>query len=128
MSPFDYSNSVTKTKDDLSKDPLFEKDYNSFMVNRILSMSPQTAPFASVIDQYSEFLSKEMQYKFYLYGIPKSSKYSKYLKKESVDINKEHLDFICSFMKVSIPRGIEMYSLIGPEKTQEMIDSKGGRK
>lgn len=127
MSPFDYSSSVTKTKDDLSKDPLFESEYPPYMVNRILSMSPQTAMFAGEMNLLS-VLNKEMQYKFYLYGIPKSTKYSKYIKKEAVDINKDHIDFLCSFMNISVGRGIEMYSIIGSDKIQEMIDSKGGRK
>lgn len=127
MSPFDITTSITKTKEDLSIDPLFEKDYAPFIVNRILSMSPQTVIFASEMNMYSN-LDKNMQYKFYLNGIPKSSKYSKYIKKEELQINKDHIDFICSYMNLNISRAIEVYSIIGSDKVQTMIDSRGGRK
>lgn len=126
MSPFDYSKSITQSKEDLSGDEYsFEKEYVPFVVNRILSMSPQTALFAGAINQMP-LLSKQMQYKFYMVGIPKGTKYAKYLKKDGVEFNQDHINFISEYMQVNMSRAIEIYSLIGPEPVQKMIESRGG--
>lgn len=127
MSPFDIVKSLTQTKDDISQEDDFNKDYTVFMINRILSNSPQTALFADVMNQ-SSHLDKKLQYDFYRFGIPKTKSYTKYIKKESTDINQEHLDYICNKMKISLNRAIELYGIIGSTNIQKEIDSKGGKK
>jgi hypothetical protein len=126
-SPFDITKSLTQTKDDISSNEGFEKDYTPFMINRILSNSGQTALFADAMNQCSH-LDKKLQYDFYRFGIPKTKSYTKYIKKDSTDINQEHLDYICRKMNVSLVRAIEMYSIIGEVNVQYEIDSRGGKK
>jgi Bacteriophage clamp loader A subunit len=128
MSPFEYTKSITQTKEDLStSDDIFDKDYSPFMVNRILANSPTTALFAGAMNQLSD-LPKYMQYKFYMSGVPKSNTYTKYIKKEETDINQEHIDYICRSLNVSVPRAIEMYSRIGPDAIENELEKRGGRK
>lgn len=128
MTPFDISKSVTKTKEDLfTTDELFEKEYVPFVVNRILANSPQTAFFAGAMNQHS-LLSKHMQYKFYLAGIPKSTKYTEYIKKEKSDVDQEHLDFICESMNLSLRRALEVYELLGKDVIVKHLASRGGKK
>ena len=128
MSPFDLVKSITQTHDDLfTTDELFNKEYVPFMVNRILSNGPRTALFANAMNQYG-VLDKRMQYDFYRLGIPKTKSYTKWIKKESDDLNQEHLQYICDIMNLSMTRAIESYSLIGSDAVQKLIDSRGGRK
>ena len=42
MKPFDFINAITTTKEDLFKDPIANKDYNAFLVNRGLSYFQDT--------------------------------------------------------------------------------------
>jgi hypothetical protein len=127
MSPFDVTKSITQTKDDISGEDGFDKDYNTFMINRILSNSPQTVLFADAMNQNSH-LDKKLQYDFYRLGIPKSKSYTKYIKKDALVGNEEHINYICEKLKVSIPRSIELCDIIGSDNIQKEIDSRGGRK
>jgi Bacteriophage clamp loader A subunit len=126
-SPFDICKSLTQTNDDLyTTEEIFNKEYTPFMVNRILSNGAKTALFANAMNQYG-ILDKRLQYDFYRIGIPKIKGFTKYIKKEATELNQEHLDFICKSMHMSMPRAIEVYSLIGSEAVQKQIDSRGGR-
>jgi len=81
MNIFDILNSVSHTKKDLSKEPDFEKAYNPYMINRYLSMHPETIPYAEMVDLMRD-LPKFIQYRWLLNIIPKEKRYFKYLKKE----------------------------------------------
>ena len=127
MTPFEICKSITSTKYDIyTTEQLFNKDYNVFMVNRILSNSAQTALFADAMNQYSG-LDKKIQYDFYRLGIPKTKASTKWTKKDALEQNQEHLDYICASMKVSTKRAIELYSIIGPDVVQSILDSRGGK-
>lgn len=127
-SPFDFAKSVTHTKESLyDTEVLFSKEYVTFMVNRSLSNSPQTALFADAMNQYQN-LDKKLQYDFYMHGIPKQKGYTKWVKKEKADVPQEHLDFLVEVMKISIPRAIEMYDRLGKDVVQAELDKRGGKK
>lgn len=82
MSFFDFLNSINLTKEDLiKKNPLDEKDYVPFMVNRGLSYFPDTIMFANEINKHAG-IDKRMQYAFLLNGISKKKRFSKWAKKE----------------------------------------------
>jgi hypothetical protein len=128
MSPFDIVKSLTQTKDDLyESEEIVDKDYVPFMVNRILSMSRQTALFVDAINQYG-CIDKRLQYDFYRIGIPKSKAYSKWIKKDDSEINQEHIDHICDVMHVSMDRAIDLYKLMGSEAVRKDIEKRGGKK
>ena len=48
MTPFDFLNAINDTKKDLFQDPQADKDYNAFMVNRGLSLFPDTVLYAKI--------------------------------------------------------------------------------
>jgi hypothetical protein len=125
-SPFDYAKSVTHTKVSLyDSEALFEKEYVSFLVNRSLSNSPQTAFFADAMNQYPN-VDKKLQYDFYMFGIPKQSGYNAWAKKQTEE-NQEHIDHLADTLKLSMSRAIELYKIIGPEAVQKELDKRGGR-
>jgi hypothetical protein len=126
--PFDICKSLTQTKDDLyTVEEVFNKEYTPFMVNRILSNSPATALFANAMNQFG-IIDKKLQYDFYRFGIPKTKQYTKWIKKEALDIDQVHLDYLCSKLNVSLSRAIEIYGIIGSEAIQAEINKQGGKK
>lgn len=128
MSPFEICKSLTQTRDDIyTSEELFNKEYIPFMVNRILSHSPNTALFADVMNRHG-VIDKKLQYDFYRLGLSKSKGYTKWIKKETSDLNQEHLDFISETMHLSTQRAIEVYSLIGADAIQAQLDARGGKK
>lgn len=128
MSPFDITKSLTQTTDNLYETEDFaEKDFVPFMINRILSNSRATVLYANAMNQFGS-LDKRMQYDFYRLGTPKTKTYIKWIKKEAVEVNQEHLGHICEAMNVSMSRAIELYKIIGSEAVQNDIDKRGGKK
>ena len=126
-SPFDYAKSVTHTKEDLyTNEQLFNKEYVTFMVNRSLSNSPQTALFADAMNQFPN-LDKKLQYDFYMHGIPKQKGYSAWAKKQPSEIPQEYLDIVCESLGLSMKRALELFDLIGSEAVKKELDKRGGR-
>jgi hypothetical protein len=81
MSFFDFLNAINTTKEDLlKKDPLSEKEYVSFMINRSLSYFPDTVLFANEMNRHSS-VPKDWQFAFYRNGVSKKNRFSKWQKK-----------------------------------------------
>jgi hypothetical protein len=128
MSPFDVVKSLVKDKESIyTTEGMFSKEYNPFMINRILSNEQRTTLFADVMNQYS-CIDKKLQHDFYLYGIPKFSGRIGYSKKDSSDdVDMECVEYIQVKLKLSMQRAIEVLDLLGVDVVKEEIASRGGR-
>jgi hypothetical protein len=123
---FDFLNSINDSKEDLlKKDPLSEKDYNSFMVNRGLSYFGDTILYANEMNSRTD-IPKKWQYEFYLYGIKKKRRFSKWHKK---DVNGEDLKLVMEEYQYSTKRALEVLSLLTEEQLQTIREKHdtGGR-
>ena len=84
MNPFDFVNSINDSKKNLmvgtENDELAEKGYNPFLINKAFSYFIDTILYANEINQYSH-LDNKLQYEYYLNGIPKKKRFSKWAKK-----------------------------------------------
>ena len=126
MNFFDFLNSINDSKEDLlKKDPLSEKDYNSFMVNRGLSYFGDTILYANEMNSRTD-IPKKWQYEFYLYGIKKKRRFSKWHKK---DVNGEDLKLVMEEYQYSTKRALEVLSLLTEEQLQTIREKHdtGGR-
>lgn len=126
MNFFDFLNSINDSKEDLlKKDPLSEKDYNSFMVNRGLSYFGDTILYANEMNSRTD-IPKKWQYEFYLYGIKKKRRFSKWHKK---DVNGEDLKLVMQEYQYSTKRALEVLSLLTEEQLQTIREKHdtGGR-
>jgi hypothetical protein len=126
MSPFDFLNAINTTKKDLLReDPLNEKDYSPYMVNRGLSYFSDTVMMANEMNRNSG-IPKKWQNDFLLTTISKKKRFSQWHKK---DKNSESLQLVMEYYKYSTERAKEVLSIF----TDEQIDnikqrmSKGGR-
>ena len=125
MSPFDFLNAINMTKEDLFVDPLAEKDYNAFIINRGLSYFPDTLFYANEMNKNGT-VSKKMQFDFLMNSIPKRKRFSKWHKKE---VSTEQLKAIMGYYKYSEERALEALSILSDEKITiiENKMNKGGR-
>jgi hypothetical protein len=48
-------------------------------------------------------------------------------KKEEIDLNMDHVQYIAEKLSVSVPRAIELYKVIGAEAVDAELKSRGGR-
>lgn len=122
ISPFDIIRHISE------KTPLeFEKnEYVPFVINRGLSNMIDTLFFAEVMNKYHH-LNGDIQYKFYLHGIPKGKRYGKWIK--PLELNTT-VELIMSRYQVG-RRAAESYFKLMDESAIKLLEEEmiqGGRK
>ena len=86
----DWLNSINQTKKNLiDEDPSLEREYNPYIVNRIYSGHLDSVMFANEMNKYS-FLSKKIQYDFYLNSLRSKKRFSPWLRKDKI----KDLDYV----------------------------------
>jgi hypothetical protein len=120
MSPFDFLNAINLSKEDLLRqDPLNEKDYVPFMVNRGLSYFADTVMMANEMNQHSD-IPKLWQNDFFLNTITRKKRFSKWHKK---DTEGKSLQLIMEYYKYSAERAKEVMDILSPDQLK-MIEEK----
>jgi len=120
MSPFDFLNAINMTKKDLIReDPLNEKDYSPYMVNRGLSYFADTVMMANEMNQHGS-IPKVWQNDFLLNTISKKKRFSKWHKKDADD---RKLLLIMEYYKYSTERAKEVMDIVSPDQLT-MIEEK----
>ena len=129
MNPFDYVNSINDSKKNLmvdsENDELIEKQYPSFMVNKAMSYFVDTILYANEINEYAH-LDNKLQYEYYLNGISKKKRFSKWVKKEKDN----DLDLIVEYYQCNYTRAFEISKIINKKELDFMKQKlqKGGVK
>lgn len=126
MSFFDYLNAINSTKVDLmSEDPLSEKEYVPFMINRGLSYFADTILYANEMNKYAN-IPKNWQFAFYLNSVSKKKRFSKWHKK---DQNSDDLTLIMKVYGYSSQKAIEALEILTDTQIEELRASYaiGGR-
>jgi len=92
----DWLNSINQTKKNLiDEDPLLEKEYSPYIINRIYSGHLDAIMFSNEMNQY-HFLPKKMQYDFYLNTLRSKKRFSPWLRKDEIkdlDLVKRYYDY-----------------------------------
>lgn len=108
MNPFDFLKSINQSKTNLmDEDPLCEKDYEPFLVNRGLSYFNDTIAQANEMNQYPN-LDKKLQYEFLLNTVRARKRFSKWFKKEE-DSN---LEAVKEYYHYSTEKAIQALSVL----------------
>ena len=80
----DWLNSINQTKKNLiDEDPLMEKEYSPYIINRIFSGHLDAIMFANEMNMYN-FLPKKLQYDFYLNSLRSKKRFSPWLRKDEI--------------------------------------------
>ena len=103
----------------LQNDENFNKAYDSFMVNRYLSMNPETVLEANCMNKYNR-LPKNVQYLFYCSVIEKKDRFLKYIKS---DVTKEDKDLIKYIQKLYLVNKIVAEDIVKtiPKEEKDLI-------
>ena len=91
MNPFEFSNSITYTKQDIMND-LNEKEYAPFLVNRALSYHQDCILYANEMNRRFD-ISHKLQYHYLLNTIRKRKRFAKWSKPELIDDLKIVMDY-----------------------------------
>lgn len=81
----DWLNSINLSKDNLlDEDPLAEKDYPPYVINKCMAGHMDTVLFANEMN-LSHYLDKKLQYDFFINSIKSRKRYSPWLRKDKFD-------------------------------------------
>lgn len=113
---FEFISDIFEKKtpwDDLSESD--KKSFNTYMLNRWISMNPDYTEFINMIQQYSiGILNPREVYKLYQDILPKSKFYVKYVKGDEVnkDFNDSLIEFMADKMEWSQYRTVQYLELL----------------
>ena len=86
----DWLNSINQTKKNLiDEDPSIEKEYPPYIINRCYSGHLDAIMFANEMNKYN-FLSKKMQYDFFINILRVKKRFSPWLRKDEI----KNLDYV----------------------------------
>lgn len=124
MTPFDFINAISYSKEDMFKDPQAEKDYAPFIVNRGLSYFSDSIFFANEMNKYNT-IPKQWQFEFLKNSIPKRKRFSKWAKKTPVT---DKVTLIQDVYKYSTEKAIDAASILSEEHFEYLKQQmdKGG--
>ena len=122
----DWLNSINQTKKNLiDEDPSIEKDYAPYIVNRIYSGHLDAIMFANEMNKYN-FLSKKMQYDFFINTLRVKKRFSPWLRKDEI----KNLDYVKRYYGYSNEKAKQILKILSKEQLN-FIKSKfetGGSK
>jgi len=122
MKPFDYVNAVSDSKKDLmvgtENDELAEKGYNSYLTNKSLSYHVDAILYVNEMNQHAS-LDNKLQFDYYLHGLPKKKRFSKWSKKQE----NEDLEVVSEWYGCSYSKAAEILKIIN-KNTLDLIKHK----
>lgn len=125
MNPFDFLNTINKTKVNLiDENPDNEQNYNAFVVNRSLSYFPDTVFMSNEMNRLHHVDSK-MQYDFLINIVRTKKRFSKWDKPEQ----RADLDCIKEYFGYSESKAKQVIGLLTEAQIRTIKEkvSRGGR-
>ena len=124
ISPFDFANSISFTKENLIVDEATEKEYNPFIVNRAMGFAADTVIPGNEMNARPH-IDNKMQYDFLCGVVRKSKRYNKWIKSEE-----ENLEAVQEYFGYSFNKAKEALRILTSEDIEKikvkLTRSKGG--
>jgi len=122
----DWLNSINQTKKNLiDEDPLIEKKYLPYIINRCYSGHLDSIMFANEMNMYN-FLPKKMQYDFFINTLRVKKRFSPWIRKDEI----QDLDYVKRYYGYSNEKAKQILKILSKEQLN-FIKSKfetGGSK
>jgi len=127
MTPFDHIKAITETKENTvlgtDNDDLAQKSYEPFIVNRGLSLFPDTVLYANEMNRLA-LLEKAPQFLYLLNIIRPRKRYEKWIKKTAMDDEK----IVADYYNISLRKAKDAIKVLTPDhvKTMRQLLDTGG--
>ena len=120
MNIFDWLNEISYKKSPWSSFSEDDKDnFNSYMINRFVSMKSNYIDLVNLIQKYT--IPKSVLYNYYCKTIPKSRTFFRYIKPKKSNINKDLLNILSKHLQLSKREIKDNYNLIGKDFKIEFL-------
>ena len=129
MTLFDWLNQILLHKKDWEEfDETEQKTFNTFMINRFLSMSEDFVDAVNICQEHTFQMEDKDVYNLYRKLIPKQKKFLKYIKGKKDKYSKKLLKFLAEHYQVSQREIIEYMPLIDNEHINNLGKQYGKNK
>ena len=122
----DWLNSINHTKQNLiDEDPLLEKDYAPYIINRCLSGHIDSVIFSNEVNKYPN-LDKKLQYDFLLNSLRKKKRFSPWFRKDQI----KNLEIVKQYYGYSNEKAKQVLNILTKEQLSFIRDrlETGGKK
>lgn len=118
---FDILNALTETKEKIDfDDEVINKEYDSYMINRFISMCEVYLPFVNEINKHDN-IPKENHFQYYLNILPQRKQYFNYIKKNK-EINSNDLKVVAHYFEIGIKEAEKYIKIMSNEDLQEILN------
>ena len=123
----DYLNTINLSKKNLmeGEDPIWEKNYPPYIINKCMSHHMDTVMFANEMNQYTN-LDKKLQYDFFINTVRSRKRFSPWDKKEKV----KDIELVKEFYGYSTEKAMQALRILTDNQLEIIKDklNKGGKK
>ncbi len=98
--------------------------WNSYMIHRFLSMNIDFLPIVNEVQSYPPQSKKEI-YSIYKEYIPKNNKWSKYIKSSNKEPNKELVNHLKDYFRVSNREVKDYLKILAPQEIHRILMDRG---
>tara|TARA_Y100001963_G_scaffold134891_1_gene195932 strand:- start:165 stop:581 length:417 start_codon:yes stop_codon:yes gene_type:complete len=130
MKIFDWLNEITlhkKSWDSFSEED--HKSFNTFIINRFLSMNKDWIEIVNMLQQYTIGMESKDVYNLYVNMIPKGKRFLRYIKgKKDKKYNKELINILCNYFECSKLEVIQYMDLLSKEQIKNTLIMYGKNK
>ena len=130
MKIFDWLNQITLHKqpwDSFSEED--HKSFNTFIINRFLSMNEDWIEIVNMLQQYTIGMESKDVYNLYVNMIPKGKQFLKYIKgKSDKKYNKELIKTLCNYFECSKLEVIQYMDFLSKEQLKNTLVMYGKNK
>lgn len=117
---FDFTTNFCVDKADLRKHPVFDKSYDIFMVNRVLSMSPKTCHLALFMGNMRD-IPKRQHFAFLQNEIDRDRIFFNYAKAES-ELPIKQFNWIREYFQCNTSRALEYIRLMSDKQLDTILE------
>jgi hypothetical protein len=117
---FEFTTNFCVNKADLREHPVFEKSYDRYMVNRVLSMSPKTCHLALFMSNWRD-IPKRQHFAFLQNEIDRENIYFNYVKR-SDEIPLKTIKYIREYFVCNEERAIEYIRMMSEKQLDTIIE------
>ena len=129
MTLFDWLNQILLHKKDWEEfDEAEQKTFNTFMINRFLSMSEDFVEAVNICQEHTFQMENKDVYNLYRKLIPKQKKFLKYIKGKKDKYSTKLLKFLAQHYQVSQREIVEYMPLIDKEHISNLGKHYGKNK
>jgi len=124
MTIFDWLNEISYNKRPWSSFNNEDREsFNSYMINRFISMKENYIDFVNTIQKYS--INKELLYNYYCQLIPKRKIFFRYIKPKKSTLNSNLITILAKYFESSEREIKDNYQLIGKDLSKIILQNIG---